>query len=290
LRPCSLWRRGSCHSVCDPWMCLWAVRLGGGGSSRPTEAGWAGGVGTLASQFDLVNIIVRPLDSDTYHVALHTRDTLPPFSALVQPKVLSKHGVATFVRQAAVLANLMAILHVRMPYTHTHTVRPLCLSADPTRRAGSAVAGRVCIQLHPPAAAAASHRRAGHATAHPSAKRGRHSCRSYCGRQRATRGPRPRGRLHCIRVSIKCTANSHNRTRTAGAKQPRWSARGAQRCSHWLAGQSRTRHSTSRPAGWAEAARLTTQCLLSVAGTVRPQQPLAQGRGAGPYGRACRRR
>ena len=69
--------------------------------------------GTLASQFDYVNLVVRPLDDDTYQVSMLRKDTLPDFSALTDPKVLSERSVATFVRQTALLANHMSILHVR---------------------------------------------------------------------------------------------------------------------------------------------------------------------------------
>ena len=78
--------------------------------------------GTLASQFDFVNILVRPLDDDTYEVSMLRKDVLPEFSALTEPKVLSERSVATFVRQVALLANHMSILHVRSMPRQTHVV------------------------------------------------------------------------------------------------------------------------------------------------------------------------
>ena len=69
--------------------------------------------GTLASQFDFVNLVVTPLDDDTYQVAMLKKAGLPDFTSLTEPKVLSERSAATFVRQVALLANHMAILHVR---------------------------------------------------------------------------------------------------------------------------------------------------------------------------------
>ena len=56
---------------------------------------------------------MRPLDDDTYQVSMLRKEGLPEFTALTAPKVLSERSVASFVRQTALLADQMAVLHVR---------------------------------------------------------------------------------------------------------------------------------------------------------------------------------
>ena len=64
--------------------------------------------GTLPSQFDSVNLIVTPLDDDTYQVRMKTKPGFPDFSPLFTPKVISASSVAAFVRQIAIHADRLS--------------------------------------------------------------------------------------------------------------------------------------------------------------------------------------
>jgi len=74
-------------------------------------------LGTLPSQFDSVNIIVTPLDNDTYQVKMKTKPGFPEFSPLSNSKVISGGSVGPFVRQIAIHSDRLSQLF----HLHTYT-------------------------------------------------------------------------------------------------------------------------------------------------------------------------
>ena len=157
--------------------------------------------GTLASQFDYVNIVVRPLDDDTYQVSMLRKEGLPEFTALTAPKVLSERSVASFVRQTALLADQMAVLHVRADALEFSRAAMFGLTFTwpfPARGSILPVSAGPHGQLYQPPAPDPSHQRAQHAKQHDeptdaSSKRWRRRWRRRCDWCRQRRCIRRRG-------------------------------------------------------------------------------------------------
>ena len=104
---------------------------------------------TLPSQFNFVNILIRPIPNSTasdgiggdlFELSMQCREDMPEMGPLIEPKIVSNVGsVATFLRQVAIHANIFAQVFQQLLRSTTGT--PMTTTPAASRQLSTLLGG-----------------------------------------------------------------------------------------------------------------------------------------------------